>query len=311
MSAKFGVRPGPRPGVPRPITSPRLTPIHGMGAVGAAAVAQPRRTPVVPLPATPPAPVPASTGPAAKPGPARRPAWTLIAVAPTLGTAVRRFELRRWYLRLAAAVLVVLNVATFLGGYALGEAGDDEALESAYGPLSEADATVAAFGDTIRAMRLAATLTPAASSAGGTGATAAAAAPRRPAVVVLPVSGRISSRFARSRRHPILGIWRSHDGLDIGAPHGTPIRAPAGGRVMRVERQLGYGLVVEVSHGSGVRTRYAHLSSSRVTVGQRVAAGAIIAAVGSSGLSSGPHLHYEVIVRGSRVDPARYPIANP
>ena len=125
------------------------------------------------------------------------------------------------------------------------------------------------------------------------------------------MSGRISSRFARARRHPILGIWRSHDGMDIGAPHGTPIRAPAAGRVMRVERQLGYGLVVEVSHGSGVRTRYAHLSAARVTVGQRVTGGAIIAAVGSSGLSTGPHLHYEVIVRGTRVDPARYPVGSP
>jgi murein DD-endopeptidase MepM/ murein hydrolase activator NlpD len=173
--------------------------------------------------------------------------------------------------------------------------------------LTDADVTAAALGDTLRALRIAAALAPAT----GTAAPPAANADptRSVARVVLPVpGGRVSSSFARVRRHPILGIWRSHDGLDISAPTGTPIRAPAGGRVVRVARQLGYGLVVEVSHGGGVLTRYAHCNAARVSVGQRVTAGAVIATVGSTGLASGPHLHYEVLVRGRRVNPARYPI---
>jgi murein DD-endopeptidase MepM/ murein hydrolase activator NlpD len=94
--------------------------------------------------------------------------------------------------------------------------------------------------------------------------------------------------------------------MDIAAPSGTPVRAPAAGRVVRVERHFGYGLVVEVSHGRDVRTWYAHLRSARVHVGDRVPAGTVIATVGASGLASGPHLHYEVRVKGRRVDPARY-----
>jgi murein DD-endopeptidase MepM/ murein hydrolase activator NlpD len=249
--------------------------------------------------------------PAAKPGVARRPTWTLIAVAPSLSAGVRRFELRRWYLRGAVTALVTLLIAAAGGGYALGERGDAEQLETAYGMLTDADITAAALGDTLRALRIAAALSP---TAGATAASAEPSAgartPRPVARVVLPVlGGRVSSGFARARRHPILGIWRSHDGLDISAPTGTPIRSPAGGRVVRVERQLGYGLLVEVSHGGGVITRYAHCSAARVSVGQRVGAGAVIATVGSSGLASGPHLHYEVLVRGRRVNPARYPVS--
>jgi murein DD-endopeptidase MepM/ murein hydrolase activator NlpD len=76
--------------------------------------------------------------------------------------------------------------------------------------------------------------------------------------------------------------------------------------VTRVERQLGYGLLVEIDHGDGVMTRYAHCRSSLVSVGDPVLQGEPIATVGSSGLSTGPHLHYEVLVKGRRVDPLRH-----
>ncbi|HZF67525.1 MAG TPA: M23 family metallopeptidase [Gemmatirosa sp.] len=274
------------------------------------------RTPLAPIPAVPATPAPPATpaGPApsrAKPRPARRPGWTFIAVAPTLDARVRRYELRRWHLRTAATLLVGAVAGAFVGGLALGSAGDDEELERAYGLLTEADASLAAVGDTVRALRIAATLPTAASAVAGASGIAKGPNPdgavarvlARPA---LPVEGRISSAFARSRLHPILGIWRSHAGMDIAAPSGTPVRAPASGRVVRVERHFGYGLVVEVSHGRDVRTWYAHLRSARVHVGERVPAGAIIATVGASGLASGPHLHYEVRVKGRRVDPARH-----
>jgi murein DD-endopeptidase MepM/ murein hydrolase activator NlpD len=310
MSGKFGVRPGPQSPSTRRTTGSHLTPIHGNRAVAAARVLPEPELPPPP-PAAPPTPVP--TGRAVtpvKPGKVRRPTWTLIAVAPTVSAGVRRFELRRWYLRVAAAGIAAFTIASFGGGYALGEHGDDERIEAAYSMLSEADLTVAALGDTLRALRIAAALSPAAGAAAATGTPSPSSAPRAIARVVLPVDGRITSRFARARRHPILGIWRSHDGLDIAAPSGTPIRTAAGGRVMRVERQLGYGLIVEINHGSGVHTRYAHCNSSRVTVGQRVTAGTIVATVGSTGISTGPHLHYEVTVNGRRVDPQRYIVPN-
>lgn len=129
--------------------------------------------------------------------------------------------------------------------------------------------------------------------------------------VVLPVVGRISSRFARSRFHPLLRIFRPHYGVDVAAPAGTPIVAPAAGRVRSVARHLGSGLVVELDHGNGVVTRYLHCRSAVVRVGETVPAGAIIATVGSSGLATGPHLHFEVLVHDTPVDPLRYHFAKP
>jgi murein DD-endopeptidase MepM/ murein hydrolase activator NlpD len=310
MSAKFGVRPGPRPNLPR-TGGPRLTPIHG-----SAAVAQQQQQQPLPPPAPEPAPTvaPAPAPPLVRRHATRRPTWTLIAVAPTVSAGVRRFELRRWHVRAAIISFVALAVGAFGAGLALGERGDEEQLDSAYGMLTEADVTMSALADTLRALRIAATLPTLAAATPATGAAAADGAKRaaRPfSRFSLPVAGRVSSGFARARRHPILGIWRSHDGMDISAPRGTPIHTPASGRVMRVERQLGYGLVVEVNHGGGVHTWYAHLNAARVTVGQRVAAGTTIGTVGSSGLATGPHLHYEVRVKGRRVNPARYAFAEP
>jgi murein DD-endopeptidase MepM/ murein hydrolase activator NlpD len=104
-------------------------------------------------------------------------------------------------------------------------------------------------------------------------------------------------------------IRRPHRGVDVVAPAGTRVHAPADGRVARVAREFGYGLYIELDHGGGVRTRYAHLRSALVEPGDRITAGTPIATVGSSGLSSGPHLHYEVWVKGNTVNPLRHRFA--
>jgi len=122
----------------------------------------------------------------------------------------------------------------------------------------------------------------------------------------LPVTGAISSEFSNSRRHPLLGISRPHLGLDITAPRGSRISAPAAGRVSFVGWRFSFGLLVEITHPNGVVTRYAHCRIALVRKGDRVERGTMIATVGSSGLTTGPHLHYEVWRNGNAVDPRRF-----
>lgn len=126
----------------------------------------------------------------------------------------------------------------------------------------------------------------------------------------LPVIGRITSRFSNARTHPMLGVVRPHNGVDIAAPSGTPITAAAAGRVTFAGRKFGFGNTVEIDHGNGVMTRYAHARSIKVRTGARVESGATIATVGRTGLASGPHLHFEVLVNGSSVDPLKRPVAS-
>jgi hypothetical protein len=123
---------------------------------------------------------------------------------------------------------------------------------------------------------------------------------------ILPTQGWLSSQFTRSRFHPILHENRPHEGIDVTAPTGTPIVAPASGRVIRASSDKGYGLTVEIDHGNGIVTRFAHCSRLAVRVGQQVTRGQLIAAVGSTGLSTAPHLHYEIHVNGRTVDPLTY-----
>ncbi|MBI4419537.1 MAG: M23 family metallopeptidase [Gemmatimonadetes bacterium] len=124
---------------------------------------------------------------------------------------------------------------------------------------------------------------------------------------IIPTQGFLSSRFAIERIHPIYHDARAHEGIDLSAPMGQPIVAPAGGLVIDVARnEPGYGMLVTIDHGYGLVTRYAHCSKVLVHVGERVKRSQEIALVGNTGISTGPHLHYEVIVNGKHQDPRLY-----
>ena len=123
---------------------------------------------------------------------------------------------------------------------------------------------------------------------------------------IMPTQGWLTSAFSSMREHPILHIARPHEGIDVSAPMGTPIEAPAAGRVISAGWETGYGNVVTIDHGYGIVTKFAHASKLFVRQGQRVARGQRIALVGNSGLATGPHLHYEVHVNGRPVDPLHY-----
>jgi murein DD-endopeptidase MepM/ murein hydrolase activator NlpD len=123
---------------------------------------------------------------------------------------------------------------------------------------------------------------------------------------IIPTQGYVTSAFSRRRVHPILDIARPHEGIDITAPAGTPIVAAAKGNVRFVGNDGGYGLSIEVDHGYGVMTRYAHASKALVKRGQRVLRGDTIGLVGQTGLAIGPHLHYEVLVNGKATNPRQW-----
>jgi murein DD-endopeptidase MepM/ murein hydrolase activator NlpD len=120
-----------------------------------------------------------------------------------------------------------------------------------------------------------------------------------------PVSGRLTSSYG-FRRHPLLGFLRMHAGVDIAAPAGSPIIAPAAGTVSRAGRHGGYGNYVRLDHGSAHSTAYGHLSGISVSPGQTVRPGQVIGWVGSSGLATGPHLHFEVLRNGRPTDPSEF-----
>jgi murein DD-endopeptidase MepM/ murein hydrolase activator NlpD len=268
---------------------------------------------------------------------ARRP-WQLLLVPPTPGAPTRGFHIARWQARLvlglAAAVLLVAGAGVAAVVIALRS--PDLFATSAEAALLRARLTVVedslalarsefeAPDDTLAAALLGGAIPASAAS------TVAAKHPKlvtpgaRPlarrtrggadddseltpsGIEGLPVIGPIASRFSRARKHPLLHIVRPHLGVDVAAPRGTPITAPAAGVVSFVGRKFGFGLVVEIDHGNGVTTRYAHCGRAMVTEGARVTHGMPIATVGTSGLSTGPHLHYEVLVHGHQVDPLRY-----
>lgn len=118
----------------------------------------------------------------------------------------------------------------------------------------------------------------------------------------MPVQGRITSLFG-SRRDPLNGSHKNHQGVDIAAPLGTPIGAAATGTVIFAGQQGGYGNTLVIEHADGKRTRYAHADQLYVTQGDHVRSGQTIATVGSSGRSTGPHLHFEVLENDQRIDP--------
>ncbi len=121
--------------------------------------------------------------------------------------------------------------------------------------------------------------------------------------LVAPVPGSVSSRFGM-RRHPILGIRRLHAGQDYRASYGTPIVAVTDGTVTSAGRAGGCGITVRLRHGRGLDTRYCHMSRMAVRRGQQVRRGQVIGYVGSTGLSTGPHLHYEMYRNGRAINPA-------
>lgn len=118
-----------------------------------------------------------------------------------------------------------------------------------------------------------------------------------------PVPGRVTSAFGK-RRHPILGYTRMHKGMDFRAGQGTPILAATDGRVSFAGRNGGYGKQVRIKHDGGIATSYSHMSRIAVNPGERVRQGEVIGYVGSTGLSTGPHLHYELYRNGVAVNPA-------
>jgi murein DD-endopeptidase MepM/ murein hydrolase activator NlpD len=121
----------------------------------------------------------------------------------------------------------------------------------------------------------------------------------------LPASAETTSNFG-PRRDPFLGRMAYHSGIDFREAHGAPVRATGAGRVASSGSNGGYGLMVEIDHGGGMTTRYAHLSALLVKEGQFIPAGAVIGRLGSTGRSTGPHLHYEVRIDDEPVDPMRF-----
>jgi murein DD-endopeptidase MepM/ murein hydrolase activator NlpD len=264
--------------------------------------------------------------------------WKVLITSESAGARTRSFDLARWHARtvIGAVSVAFLLSAGFIGAVVtavrspelvlIGDeateirarlAATEDSLASARAEISlreEADAIADSLSRAMvissvspklksaapslsRRPTLAARLREASYSARSSGSSAG---------MGLPVVGTIASLFSRSRRHPLLHIMRPHLGLDLAAPSGTPVVAPAPGIVTHVGRSFATGLVMEITHANGVRSRYLHLRSVTVREGQRVLRGTLIAAVGSSGLSTGPHLHYEVLVGGHPVNPLHY-----
>jgi murein DD-endopeptidase MepM/ murein hydrolase activator NlpD len=131
--------------------------------------------------------------------------------------------------------------------------------------------------------------------------TIAAVPLRKPVLGEIDISSGFGMRIDPFIRAPAL-----HTGMDFRAETGDPVRATADGNVTIAGWQGGYGKMVEIDHGNGLATRYAHLSDIGVKVGQRVRAGFIVGKVGSTGRSTGPHLHYETRIGGDAVDPRKF-----
>jgi len=120
-----------------------------------------------------------------------------------------------------------------------------------------------------------------------------------------PAAGTFTSGFGW-RRSPFNRRWKFHSGIDIANDRGTPIHAPSAGMVVKAEYNSGYGRMVELDHGFGITTIYAHCQSLRVRQGEYVEQGELLGTIGTTGQSTGPHLHFEVRLEGHAVDPMDY-----
>lgn len=235
----------------------------------------------------------------------RRTGWTILIVPPNPLRKTRAVHIRRRHIRAALAIagLCMLTIAC-LGVVVLT---DSLQVTATADELADAHQMILTLTDSLQTV--ADLDVPDAEEEGaahGKAVVRPAGLARAARGIVLPASGPITSRFSRSRWHPILRIFRPHKGVDVAAPYGSPITAPAAGRVAFVGRKLGDGLMVELDHGNGVISRYAHCSAVKVRIGDFVSFGDVIAAVGSSGLSTAAHVHFEVRVRGEPVDPLKY-----
>ena len=256
--------------------------------------------------------------------------WRVLLVSPRPGAVTRSFDVAIWQARLALGAAIVSIVLVTSGIAALAGAMDPAAAEARSSELSSLRTRLLAAEDSltlareiladgddpigdrqpmpdVEPMAAAVVPRPVAIPAGSKRtARPRSDTPTSSATTELPVEGLIASGFSRSRWHPLLHVVRPHLGVDVSAPSGTPIRAPAAGRVSFVGRRLAFGLVVEIQHSAGITTRYGHLRRALVTTGTQVSMGTPIAQVGSSGMSTGPHLHYEVLVGGHQVDPLHF-----
>lgn len=298
----------------------------------------------VPTIAPPAIPAPQTRRKTARAVPVKRRPWKLLLVPPTPESSTRTLNVARWQARMMIVTLTVLMLLSAGAVTAIVvavqnpelldapadaarltvrvaeledslQAVSDDLEESqiAQDSLTEVATRVARISGADRAKRLSAIRArktaralAAPEEAMGSDDEGEPVAVAERSVEGLPVVGRIASGFSRSRRHPILHIRRPHLGVDVAAPSGTPISAPAAGRVRFVGRKFGFGLVVEIQHDNRIVTRYAHLKQSMVAVGDHVTHGQLIATVGRSGITTGPHLHYEVLVHGRQVDPLRF-----
>ena len=122
----------------------------------------------------------------------------------------------------------------------------------------------------------------------------------------MPTQGWLTSAFSSMREHPILHIARPHEGIDVSAPMGSPIEAPAAGVVIEAGWETGYGNTVTIDHGYGIVTKFAHASKILVHEASGSPGASASRWWATRGLATGPHLHYEVHVNGRPVDPLRY-----
>ena len=244
--------------------------------------------------------------------------WRILLVPPTPGEATRDLSVARWQRRLVIGVFIVLMVLAGGAVTTLAVGVSNPHLFAPSADLAAMRGRLVAVEDSLTQARAALAL--AENITLGPRANRDLSQDSRRRLLLnagvpsmagissegLPVSGTITSDFSSARRHPLLHIVRPHLGVDITAERGSRISAPASGRVSFVGWKFALGLLIEIEHLNGIMTRYAHCRMSLVKVGDRVTRGAMIATVGSSGLTTGPHLHYEVWDHGQPVDPLRF-----
>lgn len=219
------------------------------------------------------------------------PAWTLILVPPTPKARTKRIGIRMRTLRMLGMFLLALVIPALGAAWSWYDMQAQTAIMMA-DRLAAQEQMMAQLADSLNTYR--------------TEAIAERASKNPPLNMIMPLSANITSRFTNRRLHPILRVYRPHRGIDMSASAGTRIVAPAGAIVATVRRTFGFGLVVELVHSGGVVTRFAHCRSALVKPGDRVQAGQPIATVGSSGLATAAHLHFEVLVKGKAVDPVAF-----